>query len=60
LPFGGFCSQYILNIIIDINNTKTISVGQANVLKNEVLQIDCFVVHTPLAYEEASSIINTK
>jgi glycosyltransferase involved in cell wall biosynthesis len=58
LPFGGYWPFSILNKFVDKNKTKIISVGQASVVKKEILQSDYFVALTPFAYEEASEIID--
>jgi len=60
IPFGGYWSFFILNKLIDRKKTKIISVGQASVVKNEILQSDYFVALTPFAYEEASKIMDKK
>lgn len=58
LPFGGFWTYFILNLVINKSFTKVISVGQASVVKKEIIQSDYFIALTPYAYEEACHIIN--
>lgn len=53
IPFGGYWSFFLFKYSLFRNGAKIISIGQASVVKREILLSDFFVALTPYAYDEA-------